>query len=134
MITLRAWWIKRKFVAAAGLIDLMDEDEELRRKRGKTRAWIRRRDEKGFFNNIVRELMLEDTVAYREMMRMSYSDFSQILSHDNYLRLIYTSEVSGDGDRSGDVRCLRSCVNQMKETEAETDTDAKFDVLSPSRA
>ena len=33
----------------------------------------------GLFN-IVRELMLEDTVAYREMMRMSYNDFSQILS------------------------------------------------------
>ena len=27
-----------------------------------------------FFNNIVHELMLEDTVAYREMMRMSYND------------------------------------------------------------
>ena len=52
---------KRKFVATAVLIELMDEDEEPRRKRGKTRAWIRRRDEKGFFNNIVRELMLEDT-------------------------------------------------------------------------
>ena len=37
------------------------------------------------------------------------------------LRLIYTSEVRGDGDGSGDVRCLRSFVNQMKETEAETD-------------
>ena len=33
---------------------------------------------------------------------------------DEELRLIYTSEVSGD------VRCLRSCVNQIKETEAET--------------
>ena len=36
---------KRKFAAAALLIELIDEDEELRRKRGKTRAWIRRRDE-----------------------------------------------------------------------------------------
>ena len=27
---------------------------------------------------------------------------------------------SNKGDGSGDVRCLRSCVNQMKETEAET--------------
>ena len=37
------------------------------------------------------------------------------------------------GDGSGNVRCLRSCINQIKETEAETDTDAKC-VLSPSRA
>ena len=35
---------------------------------------------------------------------------------------------SNEGDGSGNVRCLRSCVNQMKETEAETDTDAKFGV------
>ena len=33
---------------------------------------------------------------------------------------------SNEGAGSGDVRCLRSCVNQMKETEAETDTDAKL--------
>ena len=38
-------WKKRKFVAAAVLIEKMDEDEEPRRKRGKTRAWIKRRDE-----------------------------------------------------------------------------------------
>ena len=36
---------------------------------------------------------------------------------------------SNEGDGSGDVRCLRSCVNQMKETEAETDTDANFGLL-----
>ena len=40
---------------------------------------------------------------------------------DKHLRLIYTGEVSGDEDGSGVVRCLRSCVNQMKEMEAETD-------------
>ena len=66
-------WKKREFVVTEVLIELMDEDEGPRRKRGKTRAWIRRRNEKVFFNNIVRELMLEDTVAYREMMRMSYN-------------------------------------------------------------
>ena len=38
----------------------------------------------------------------------------------NSLRLIYTSEVSADGDGSVDERCLRSCGNQIKETEAET--------------
>ena len=46
------------------------------------------------------------------------------------LRLIYTCEVSGGGGGggSGDVRCLRLCVNQMKETEAESNKDAKFGV------
>ena len=57
----------------------MLEDEERVKKRGKTRAWIKRREDKGYFNNIVRELMIEDTVAYREMMRMTYDDFTEIL-------------------------------------------------------
>ncbi|RMX40203.1 hypothetical protein pdam_00016555 [Pocillopora damicornis] len=38
--------------------------------RGKTRQWIRRRDEKGYFNNIVKELAIEDTAKYKEMMQM----------------------------------------------------------------
>ena len=35
--------------------------------RGKTRQWIRRRDEKGYFNNIAKELAIEDTAEYKEM-------------------------------------------------------------------
>ena len=41
---------------------------------------------------------------------------------------------SNKGDGCGNVRCLRSCVNQIKETKAEADIDAKFGVLSPNRA
>ena len=65
-------WKKRKFVATAVLIELMDE--EPRRKRGWDKSMDKEERREGFFNNIVRELMLEDTVAYREMMRMSYND------------------------------------------------------------
>ena len=36
-------------------------DEDRKRGRGKTRQWIRRRDERGYFNNIVKELAIEDT-------------------------------------------------------------------------
>ena len=49
--------------------------------RGKTRQWIRRRDEKGYFNNIVKELAIEDTEEYKEMMQMSHADFQLILSY-----------------------------------------------------
>ena len=31
------------------------------------------------FNNIVQELMTEDTTGYKEMMRMNYGDFCEIL-------------------------------------------------------
>ena len=46
----------------------------LKEERLDARHWIKRRDEKGYFTNIVRELMIEGTTAYREMMRRS-SDF-----------------------------------------------------------
>ena len=56
-------------------------DEDKKPERGKTRQWIRRRDERGYFNNIVKELAIEDTTEYKEMMRMSHADFQRILSY-----------------------------------------------------
>ena len=56
-------------------------DEDKNPGRGKTRQWIRRREERGYFNNIVKELSIEDTAEYKEMMRMSYADFQRILSY-----------------------------------------------------
>ena len=46
---------------------------------GKTRAWMRRRKEKGYFTNMVRELRTEDTGVYKTMFRMAYEDFNVIL-------------------------------------------------------
>jgi len=40
--------------------------EKRESRREKTRSLIRRRKEKGYFNNIVQELMIEDTPGYRE--------------------------------------------------------------------
>ena len=55
--------------------------ENKKRGRGKTRQWIRRRDERGYFNNIVKELAIEDTTEYKDMVRMSQADFKRILSY-----------------------------------------------------
>ena len=49
---------KRKCLAALVISELLDESEDNLRCRGKTRAWIRRRSEKGHFNNIVKELII----------------------------------------------------------------------------
>ena len=49
--------------------------ENKKHARGKTRQWIRRRDERGYFNNIVKELAIKDTAEYKDMMRMSHADF-----------------------------------------------------------
>ena len=57
---------------------LLEEDEK--RKRGEKRKWIKKRTQKGFYANIVKELRLEDTGAYKEMMRMNYDTFLTLLS------------------------------------------------------
>ena len=55
------------------------EEKETKNKRGKTRQWIQRREEKGFYTNIVEELRVEDTKTYEEMLRMNYNTFKFIL-------------------------------------------------------
>ena len=55
------------------------EEKETKNKRGKKRQWIQRREEKGFYTNIVEELRVEDTKTYEEMLRMNYDTFKFIL-------------------------------------------------------
>ena len=47
--------VKRCFAAIA-LLEMLEEEDDIKTKRGKTRHWIKRREEKGYFTNIVREL------------------------------------------------------------------------------
>ena len=70
---------KRKCLAALILSEILDNSGDQKARRGKTRQWIRRHNEKGHFENIVRELMIEDTAGYKEMMRMNYENFTTIL-------------------------------------------------------
>ena len=55
--------------------------ENKKRGRGKTRQWIRRRGGRGYFNNIVKELAIEDKTEYKDMVRMSQADFKRIPSY-----------------------------------------------------
>ena len=68
------------FRALLGVIILESlEEKQTKNKRGKTRQWIQRREEKGFYTNIVEELRVEDTKTYEEMLRMNYDTFKFIL-------------------------------------------------------
>ena len=72
---------KRKVAMILTVLDLVDdEDEGAKRSRGKTRQWVKRREERGLFENIVTELTVEDSAAYREIMRMKHEDFLAILT------------------------------------------------------
>ena len=70
---------KRKAVAALVILNILEEGEERGWKRGKTREWIKGREEKGYFNNIIQEFSIEDTATFKEMMRMSHEEFLHIL-------------------------------------------------------
>ena len=71
---------KRKAAAAILILDILEEDQRRTWKRGKTRKWIKRRDELGHFNTIIQELRMEDMPAYKEVMRMEYAQVLEILS------------------------------------------------------
>ena len=81
-MTKMAVYQPRRAAIATILVAVMQNDirEELlgRHKRGRTKEWIRRREEKGMYR-LVEELRAEDTVAYKEMMRMNYETLSEIL-------------------------------------------------------
>ena len=69
----------RSLIAVFVAFEVLNHEDKKRR-RGKTRQWIRRMDERGYFNNIVKELAIEDTAQYEDMMRMSHSVFQRMLS------------------------------------------------------
>ena len=61
------------------LNELTDSDDE-KPQRGKTINWIKRRHERGYSNNIIQELRIEDRFGFREMFRMDVTDFENILA------------------------------------------------------
>ena len=64
----------RSLLAVFVAFEVLNNEDE-KPGRGTTRQWIRRRDERGYSNHIVKELAIEDTAEYKEMMRMSHDDF-----------------------------------------------------------
>ena len=58
------------------LAELVDSDDE-KPHRGKTRNWVKRK-ETGYFNNIIKELRLEDRFGFRDMFRMDVVDFEYV--------------------------------------------------------
>ena len=81
-------------VVISELVESDDEDET--QKRGTTRKWIKRRGSHGYFNNIVQELMIEDLAGFRNMFRMTHSDFENILG---YIEQEITPQIISGGTR-----------------------------------
>ena len=74
---------RRKRAAACFLVtDLLeecteDESGEHCWKRGWTREWIKRRNERGMLK-LVEELRMEDTATCKEMLQMNFETFQEI--------------------------------------------------------
>ena len=49
------------------LLNIKNKTKKANRKRGKTRDWIKRREERGAYVNIVNELSEEDSAGYKEI-------------------------------------------------------------------
>ena len=62
------------------LLDSEGEEGDNNNGQGKTREWLKRRRELGYYTKIVQELQLEDTNGFKEMMRMDYKYFKEILN------------------------------------------------------
>ena len=76
------------------LVDSSDEEES---GRGKTRKWIKRRSSHGFYNTSIEELRCEGTNTYKEMMRMSYETFKELL---HFIEPLITPQESFNGNRT----------------------------------
>ena len=66
---------------ANNIIDLVDDESKEKRvvKRGRDRKWIKNRDEKGAYNNIVLDIFLYDEEGFCHFMRMNYEQFIDYL-------------------------------------------------------
>ena len=73
---------RKRALAALCLGLLHGEDEERPRKRNRKvymRQWISRREERGVFHQLIRELEVGDVVAYKAFFRMTKEQFCFLL-------------------------------------------------------
>ena len=63
-----------------GLIDSDEEKEEGSNRRSKTRNWITEREELGYYTNVVQEVRMEDTDVFKDLMRIDFEHFKEILN------------------------------------------------------
>ena len=63
-------------VAAVMVLTKLVNSDDKKTRRGKTREWIKRRRESGYFQNIFQESKAEDRMGLKDMFRMSVTDYN----------------------------------------------------------
>ena len=75
--------VNKSTFQALVVLELINSDEETEEKsngRGKTRNWIKKREELGYYPNIKHKLRMEDTDMFKEIIRMGFEHFKEILN------------------------------------------------------
>ena len=83
---------KRKFLVIFAILEFL-EDNKIPRQKTKTRNWQAKRKQQGLYVTI-RELSLEDSQGFKEIMRMGDDTFQRNLEPD---RKKYILEAYHDG-------------------------------------
>ena len=71
---------KNKITTIFLILDVLEDEEPTKRQRNIwTRAWMKRRAERGAYVQLVQELATEDDVAFRRYFRMNREQFEYLL-------------------------------------------------------
>ncbi|KAJ8942305.1 hypothetical protein NQ314_010101 [Rhamnusium bicolor] len=73
----------RRIRSAAALLVLCESYNNGKKKRNRTcwvREWILRREKYGAYNNLLKELKIEDAQQFKNFIRMSALDFEELLT------------------------------------------------------
>ena len=76
------------------LTEFVDSDDEEPRS-GKTREWIKRRRESSYFQNIFQGLKVEDRLGFKDMFRISATDYETLLNQISKL-ISQNERISGN--------------------------------------
>ena len=75
-------------------------------KRVRDPKWIKDRDEKGSYNNIVLDLFLHDQEVFRRFMRMNYEQFIELTE-----KIAHICFQNGHSDEKSDMPQTKTCIN-----------------------
>ena len=86
------------------LTELVHSDDEKPRW-AKTKEWIKKRRESGYFQSIVQELRFEDLTGFKDMFPMSVTDYEFLLSQIS--DLISPNEIRQNSGTDFKISCYR---------------------------
>ncbi|CAB3994471.1 Hypothetical predicted protein [Paramuricea clavata] len=97
---------RKRVLSLLGFALLADEDKEVmpnkRKRQQYMREWIARREEKGVYYQLIRELEVEDHTAYREFFRVSREQFLFLVEQ---VRPLITKK-----EQPYPINCVRSTI------------------------